>query len=62
MYCETCGVQGDDSVVECTNEGGKIELHMSWNSGKRNTRFATVSIVYYAMPRTAFATMRLCAN
>ncbi|XP_053985037.1 putative ferric-chelate reductase 1 homolog isoform X1 [Hylaeus volcanicus] len=29
---------GDDSVVECTNERGEIGLHMSWNSGKRNTR------------------------
>ncbi|XP_076665949.1 putative ferric-chelate reductase 1 homolog isoform X2 [Andrena cerasifolii] len=29
---------GDDSVVECTNEGGEIALHMSWNSGKHNTR------------------------
>ncbi|KAG7202882.1 hypothetical protein KM043_010030 [Ampulex compressa] len=29
---------GDDSVVECTNEGGQIALHMSWNSGKRNIR------------------------
>ncbi|XP_032675276.1 putative ferric-chelate reductase 1 homolog isoform X2 [Odontomachus brunneus] len=32
---------GDDSVVECTNEGGEIALHMSWNSGKRNTRHMT---------------------
>ncbi|XP_043508551.1 putative ferric-chelate reductase 1 homolog isoform X1 [Frieseomelitta varia] len=29
---------GDDSVVECANEGGKIALHMSWNSGKQNIR------------------------
>ncbi|XP_076166775.1 putative ferric-chelate reductase 1 homolog isoform X2 [Ptiloglossa arizonensis] len=29
---------GDDSVVECANEGGEIALHMSWNSGKHNTR------------------------
>ncbi|XP_043583133.1 putative ferric-chelate reductase 1 homolog isoform X1 [Bombus pyrosoma] len=29
---------GDDSVVECANEGGEIALHMSWNSGKRNMR------------------------
>ncbi|XP_076645315.1 putative ferric-chelate reductase 1 homolog isoform X2 [Halictus rubicundus] len=29
---------GDDSVVECTNEGGEIVLHMSWNSGKQNMR------------------------
>ncbi|RLU19579.1 hypothetical protein DMN91_008136 [Ooceraea biroi] len=32
---------GDDSVVECTNEGDEIALHMSWNTGKRNTRHAT---------------------
>ncbi|XP_012233897.2 putative ferric-chelate reductase 1 homolog isoform X1 [Linepithema humile] len=32
---------GDDSVVECTNENGEIALHMSWNTGKRNTRHAT---------------------
>ncbi|XP_076289953.1 putative ferric-chelate reductase 1 homolog [Lasioglossum baleicum] len=29
---------GDDSVVECANEGGEIALHMSWNSGKQNMR------------------------
>ncbi|XP_015433243.1 PREDICTED: putative ferric-chelate reductase 1 homolog isoform X2 [Dufourea novaeangliae] len=29
---------GDDSVVECANEGGEIALHMSWNSGKHNMR------------------------
>ncbi|XP_017875392.1 putative ferric-chelate reductase 1 homolog [Ceratina calcarata] len=29
---------GDDSVVECTNENGEIGLHMSWNTGKKNTR------------------------
>jgi len=43
-------VQGDDSVVECTNQNGEIGLHMSWNTGKRNTRHATVSIVCYAAP------------
>ncbi|XP_012137396.1 putative ferric-chelate reductase 1 homolog isoform X2 [Megachile rotundata] len=29
---------GEDSVVECTNEGGEVGLHMSWNSGKQNIR------------------------
>ncbi|KOC65651.1 Putative ferric-chelate reductase 1 like protein [Habropoda laboriosa] len=29
---------GDDSVVECVNGGEEITLHMSWNSGKHNTR------------------------
>ncbi|XP_020280985.1 putative ferric-chelate reductase 1 homolog isoform X2 [Pseudomyrmex gracilis] len=32
---------GDDSVVECTKENDEIALHMSWNSGKRNTRHTT---------------------
>ncbi|XP_066596547.1 putative ferric-chelate reductase 1 homolog isoform X2 [Prorops nasuta] len=34
---------GNDSVVECTNEGGQIGLHMSWNNGKSNTRIPTPS-------------------
>ncbi|XP_012535787.1 putative ferric-chelate reductase 1 homolog [Monomorium pharaonis] len=37
---------GEDSVVECTNEGNGIALHTSWNTGRRNTR--------YTMPEGAF--------
>lgn len=29
---------GEDSVVECANEGGEIALHMSWNPAKDNIR------------------------
>lgn len=40
-------MQGDDSVVECANEGGEIALHMSWNSGKRNIRQPMVRILLF---------------
>ncbi|KAK0181743.1 hypothetical protein PV327_003999 [Microctonus hyperodae] len=32
---------GDDSVVECENRGGQMEIHMSWNKGKSNSRIPT---------------------
>ncbi|XP_015598085.1 putative ferric-chelate reductase 1 homolog isoform X2 [Cephus cinctus] len=32
---------GEDSVVECVDTAGKIGLHMSWNSGKTNSRRST---------------------
>lgn len=35
--------QGDDSVVECVNEGNKVGVHMSWNEGRTNIRHSTVS-------------------
>lgn len=44
-------MQGEDSVVECTNQNGAIALHTSWNSGKLNTRYMMVSVVYYAALR-----------
>ncbi|XP_057330405.1 putative ferric-chelate reductase 1 homolog [Microplitis mediator] len=34
---------GEDSVVECTDENGRVEIHMSWNNGKTNSRIATPS-------------------
>lgn len=32
---------GDDSVVECVDEGGRVGLYMSWNTGRRNRRIQT---------------------
>jgi len=59
-----CKIQGDDSVVECTNEDGQIGLHMSWNTGKRNMRHATVSILstvlrYFPTARRIFVLINL---
>ena len=42
-------MQGDDSVVECANEGGKIALHMSWNFGKQNIRQPMVRILLFVV-------------
>lgn len=36
-------LKGEDSVVECTDENGRVEIHMSWNNGKTNSRIATPS-------------------
>ncbi|XP_012272303.1 putative ferric-chelate reductase 1 homolog [Orussus abietinus] len=32
---------GQDSVVECVNDDGRIGLYMSWNTGKTNARHPT---------------------
>ncbi|XP_012256779.2 putative ferric-chelate reductase 1 homolog [Athalia rosae] len=34
---------GDDSVVECVNNGNNVGLFMSWNDGTTNTRIPTPS-------------------
>ncbi|XP_074113613.1 putative ferric-chelate reductase 1 homolog [Cotesia typhae] len=34
---------GEDSVVECVDNNGRVEIHMSWNKGKSNSRIAALS-------------------
>lgn len=40
-------VQGDDSVIECVNDGVVVSVHNSYNDGRNNKRLSQEASSYF---------------